>query len=33
MIEINKKLYLEDDNITKSSNFENIKAKLAKLME
>ena len=33
MIEINKKLYLEDDNITRSSNFENIKAKLDKLME
>ena len=33
MIEINKKLYLEDDNITKNSNFEIIKRKLENILK
>ena len=33
MIEINKKLYLESDNITKSENFNNIKYKLNSILQ
>ena len=33
MIEINKRLYLEADNVTKSENFDSIKCKLNNIME
>ncbi len=33
MIEINKKLYLEEDNVTKSAGFEVIKKKISKILE